>query len=67
MNDLMQIAQMMKGRNPEEVVMQMIKSNNITDPNISQLVKFAQSGNEKDCLISLHSYFSKKDLISIMN
>lgn len=41
MNDLMQIAQLMRGRNPEEVVMQMIQNNNITDPNIAQLVKLA--------------------------
>lgn len=62
MNDLMQIAQLMKGRNPEEVVMQMIKSNNITDPNISQLVKFAQSGNEKELFNLASQLFQQKGL-----
>lgn len=62
MNDLMQIAQLMKGRNPEEVVMQMIKSNNITDPNISQLVKFTQGGNEKELFNLASQLFQQKGL-----
>lgn len=62
MNDLMQIAQLMKGRNPEEVVMQMIKSNNITDPNISQLIKFAQGGNDKELFNLASQMFQQKGL-----
>lgn len=62
MNDLMQIAQLMKGRNPQEVVMQMIKSNNITDPNISQLVKLAQGGNDKELFNLASQMFQQKGL-----
>ena len=42
--DLNQLASLMRGRNPQEVAMQMIKNNNINDPLISQLVNCAQSG-----------------------
>lgn len=62
MNDLMQIAQLMRGRNPEEVVMQMIQNNNITDPNIAQLVKLAQGGNEKDVFNLASQLFQQKGL-----
>lgn len=62
MNDLMQIAQLMKGRNPQEVVMQMIQNNNITDPNISQLVKLAQGGNDKELFNLASQMFQQKGL-----
>ena len=42
--DLHQLASLMRGRNPQEVAMQMIKNNNINDPFITQLVNYAQSG-----------------------
>lgn len=42
--DLNQLASLMRGRNPQEVAMQMIKNNNINDPFITQLINCAQSG-----------------------
>ena len=42
--DLNQLASLMRGRNPQEVAMQMIKNNNINDPFITQLINSAQSG-----------------------
>lgn len=45
MNNLATIAQLMRGRNPQEVALQMVKNNQINDPNISNLIKYAQSGN----------------------
>ena len=44
MNNLAQIAQLVRGRDPQSVVMDMIKNQKINDPNISQLIKYAQSG-----------------------
>lgn len=38
MQNLQQIAQLMKGRNAEEVALQMIKNSNINDPTISSLI-----------------------------
>lgn len=46
MQNLAQIAQLMRGRNPQEVVMNMITSQNINDPTISQLVQLAQQGDQ---------------------
>lgn len=46
MQNLAQIAQLMRGRNPQEVVMNMITSQNINDPTISQLVQLAQKGDQ---------------------
>lgn len=46
MENLAQIAQLMRGRNPQEVVMNMITSQHINDPTISQLVQLAQQGDQ---------------------
>jgi hypothetical protein len=40
----------MKGRNAEEVALQMIKNSNINDPTISSLIKYAQSGDEQNLM-----------------
>lgn len=44
MNNLNQIAQIMKGRNPQSVIMEMVGNQTINDPDILQLIKFVQSG-----------------------
>lgn len=40
----MQLIGLLRGRNPQELVMSMIKNNNINDPMINELVGFAQKG-----------------------
>ena len=40
----MQLIGLLKNRNPQEMVMSMIKNNNINDPTINELLKFAQTG-----------------------
>lgn len=43
--NLSQIASLVKGKNPQEVAMQLIKSNNIgNNPMVSQMLQMAQSG-----------------------
>lgn len=44
MNNLAQIAQLIRGRDPQQIVMDMIKNQKINDPNINQLITFAQNG-----------------------
>lgn len=44
MNNLMQIAQLMRGKNPQSIVMDMFNNQQITDPNISKLIQLAQQG-----------------------
>lgn len=36
--------QLLRGRNPEEMVMSMIKNNGINDPTINELIGYAQKG-----------------------
>lgn len=40
----MQLMGLLKGKNPQEMAMSMIKNSNINDPMIDQLLQFAQSG-----------------------
>lgn len=40
----MQLIGLLKGKNPQEMAMSMIKNSNINDPMINQLLQLAQSG-----------------------
>lgn len=40
----MQLMGLLKGKNPQEMAMSMIKNSNINDPMINQLLQLAQSG-----------------------
>lgn len=62
MKDLAQIAQLMKGRNPQEVAMSMIKNSNIIDPTVAQLVQFAQTGDTNGLMNLAASMFLEQGL-----
>lgn len=40
----MQLMGLLKGKNPQEMAISMIKNSNINDPMINQLLQYAQSG-----------------------
>lgn len=62
MQNLAQIIQLVRGRNPEQLVMSMLQNNQIVDPNIRQLIQFAQSG-DNDSLVNLAtSMFAQRGL-----
>lgn len=42
--DLAQLIQVLRGRNPQEMVMSLIQSQKINDPQINQLIQYAQTG-----------------------
>ena len=48
MNNIFLMLQMLKSKNPEELVMNMVKSNNITDPNINSLIQYAKEGKNEE-------------------
>lgn len=50
--NLTQLVQVLRGRNPQEMVMTMIQNQKINDPNITQLVQFAQKG-DMNSLVNL--------------
>lgn len=47
MNNLAMIAQLMRGRDPKEVVLSAVKNGNINNPNISALIQYAETGNSQ--------------------
>lgn len=57
--NLEMIAQLMKGRDPQEAAMQLIQSQKINDPNINQLVEFAKN-NQTDNFVNLATQLFKQ-------
>lgn len=62
MNNLAQIAQLVRGRDPQSVVMDMVKNQKIDDPNISQLIKYAQSGDTNNLVNLADALFKQQGL-----
>lgn len=62
MQNLSQIAQLVKGKDPQSIVMQMIGSQKITDPTINQLVTLAQSGDTNGVYNLADSIFKQRGL-----
>lgn len=56
---LAMIAQLMRGRDPKEVVLQQVKNNNITDPTITQLIQYAESGKDEDLIKLAQGYLQR--------
>lgn len=59
MNNLNEIAQLVRGRDPEAIVMDMVKNQKINDPNIAQLITFAQKG-DNESLVNLATTLFKQ-------
>lgn len=59
MNNLAQIAQLVQGKDPQAVVMDMLKTQKINDPNINQLITFAQKG-DNNSLVNLATTLFKQ-------
>lgn len=62
MQNLAQIAQLMRGRDAQSVVMQMIQNNKNIDPNIAQLITFAQRGDEETLFNLANTLFAQQGL-----
>ena len=62
MNNLTQIAQLVRGRDPQSVVMEMVKNRMINDPNINQLIQFAQKGDTNSLVNLANTLFKQNGL-----
>lgn len=51
---------LIKNRNPQELVLSMVKNNNINNPVISDLINFAQKGDINSITKIADVYFSKQ-------
>lgn len=56
----MEMISLLKGRNPEELVMSMIKNNNINDPTINKLIGYAKNGDNENLTKLAESIFQKQ-------
>ena len=65
----MEMISLLRGRNPEELVMSMIKNNNINDPTINELIGYAKNGDNENLTKLAESIFQKqgKDFMTEYN
>ena len=62
MNQMQLIAQLMRGRDPQEVVMAALNSGQINNPMVSALIKYAQTGDEKEFVNLAQQMFQARGL-----
>lgn len=60
--ELMQMAQLLKGRDPEQMVMQIVQNNTNLDPRVTQLVSFAQAGDTNSLVGLATSMFAQNGM-----
>ena len=58
----MQLMGLLKGKNPQEMAMSMIKNSNINDPMINQLLQLAQSGDINSMNKFAENFFKRQGL-----
>ena len=56
----MEMIGLLKGRNPQELVMSMIKNNNINDPQINELISLAEKGDANSLTKIATDMFAKQ-------
>lgn len=62
MNNLTQIAQLVKGKDPKAIVLDMMKNQKINNPNINQLIQFAQKGDNNSLVNLADTLFKQQGL-----
>lgn len=62
MNNMFQLVQLVKGRDPQQFVLSMLQNNQITDPRIKQMISLAQGGNTNDLVNIASSIMASKGL-----
>lgn len=60
--NLAQIAKVLKGQDPQQVVMKMVTQNSNIDPLIAQLITFIQKGDEASFMELANTAFSRRGL-----
>lgn len=62
MNNMFQLVQLVKGRDPQQFVLSMLQNNQITDPRIKQMISLAQGGDTNDLVNIASSIMASKGL-----
>lgn len=60
MNNLTQIAQLLKGRDPQAIVLDMVSNGRINDPLVKDLINFAQKGDTSSVVNLASTLFAQK-------
>ena len=58
----MNLVSLLKSRNPQELVMSMIQGNNINDPMINDLIKYAQNNDMENVNKIAENYFNQRGM-----
>lgn len=56
----MDFINLLKGRNPQELVMSMVKNNNINDPMILKLIDYAEKGDSNSIVKIAEDFFGQR-------
>ena len=62
MQKMMQLVQLVRGRDPQQFVMSMLQNNQIMDPRVKQMIQLAQGGNTNDLVNIASSMMASKGL-----
>ena len=62
MNNLAIIAQLMRGRDPKEVVMSAVRNGNINNPNVTALIQYAETGDSQQLVNLAQQIFQARGL-----
>ena len=61
-NQLKPMIQLLKGRDPKQVVMQMAQNQKINDPVVSQLINYAQAGDNENFEKLANNFFKQQGI-----
>lgn len=60
--NLVQMAQLLKGKNPQQLLMQLVQNQKINDPIISELISYAQNGDTNSFVNLASAVFAQNGL-----
>ena len=60
--NLAQMAQLLKGKNPQQLLMQLVQNQKINDPIISELISYAQNGDTNSFVNLASAVFAQNGL-----
>lgn len=62
MQNISQLVQLVKGRDPQQFVLSMLQNNQIADPRVKQMIQLAQGGNMNDLVNIASSMMAQRGL-----
>lgn len=60
--ELLQMAKVLKGKDPQQMVMELVQNQKINDPMITQLISYAQQGDTNNLVNLANTMMAQKGL-----